>query len=72
MPVSQRHIPENAEMLLTALFRASAGCFVRGALPGENVQCLGYESWRWTIWGGIAYFIERIIREVSNFHHSVN
>lgn len=33
-------------------------------MPGQDVQCLGYESWRWTIWGGIAYFLERIVREV--------
>lgn len=48
-----------------------AGCFVRGALPGEEVQCLGYESWRWTIWGGIAYFAERMWREVSIFHQNI-
>ena len=38
---------------------------MRGALPGEPVECIGYESWKWTIWGGIAYFAERMYREVS-------
>lgn len=42
----------------------AAGCFVRGALPGQPVECLGYGSWRWTIWAGIAYFSERVVREV--------
>lgn len=37
-----------------------AGCFVRGALPGDSVQCLGYESWHWTIWGGIACSYPRL------------
>ncbi|SCV69961.1 BQ2448_1355 [Microbotryum intermedium] len=40
----------------------TAGCFVRGALPGQPVRCLGYESWHWTIAAGILYFIERMIR----------
>lgn len=43
---------------------------MRGALPGQAVECIGYESWRWTIWGGIAYFIERMYREVRPPHSS--
>lgn len=27
------------------------------------MQCLGYNSWHWTIWAGIAYFVERVVRE---------
>lgn len=50
--------------LISPFYVRLAGCFVRGGLPGQNVQCLGYESWRWTIWGGIAYFLERIVREI--------
>lgn len=54
---------------------STAGCFVRGALPDAPVTCLGYESWHWTIWGGIAYFIERVVREVRrgrSFHSSAH
>ncbi|KAL8292839.1 hypothetical protein RQP46_000533 [Phenoliferia psychrophenolica] len=53
-----------AFFFLLGLYTHATGCFVRGALPNEPVQCLGYGSWRWTIWAGIAYFIERVVREV--------
>lgn len=33
-------------------------------MPGEPVECLGYFTWRFTIWGGILYFLERVLREV--------
>ncbi|KAK4054161.1 hypothetical protein OIV83_001187 [Microbotryomycetes sp. JL201] len=51
-------------LFLLCLYTHATGCFVRGALPSQPVRCLGYNSWTWTIWGGIAYVIERIIREV--------
>lgn len=51
-------------LILFLLYIHAIGCFVRGALPGQEVKCLGYNSWTWTIWGGIAYFFERVIREV--------
>ncbi|ORY89731.1 ferric reductase NAD binding domain-domain-containing protein [Leucosporidium creatinivorum] len=51
---------------LLGLYTHATGCFVRGALPDTPVTCLGYESWHWTIWGGIAYFIERVVREVRS------
>lgn len=53
-----------AFFFLLGLYTHATGCFVRGALPGTPVQCLGYESWRWTIWGGILYFMERVWREI--------
>ncbi|KAI5476018.1 hypothetical protein MNV49_000490 [Pseudohyphozyma bogoriensis] len=53
-----------AFFFLLGLYTHAVGCFVRGALPDEPVQCLGYESWRWTIWGGILYFGERVWREI--------
>lgn len=51
-------------MILFCLYVHAVGCFVRGALPGQPVRCLGYYSWTWTIWGGIALLLERIVREV--------
>ncbi|GAA5971401.1 hypothetical protein JCM8115_000202 [Rhodotorula mucilaginosa] len=51
-------------LILFLLYIHAIGCFVRGALPGQEVKCLGYNSWTWTIWGGIAYFFERVIREI--------
>ncbi|GAA5988021.1 hypothetical protein JCM10908_002031 [Rhodotorula pacifica] len=51
-------------LILFLLYIHAIGCFVRGALPGQPVRCLGYYSWTWTIWGGIAYVFERFIREV--------
>jgi len=45
---------------LLAVYNHANGCFVRTA---ANV-CKGYLTWRFTIWGGIAYFFERVVREV--------
>ncbi|GAA5911842.1 hypothetical protein JCM6882_005215 [Rhodosporidiobolus microsporus] len=53
-------------LFLLCLYVHAVGCFVRGALPDTPVRCLGYYSWVWTIWGGIAYFFERIVREVRS------
>jgi len=55
------------------LYSHATGCFVRDSVgpaytttfPFYNTEfCLGYESWRWTIWPGIAYFGERVWREI--------
>ncbi|KAG6332505.1 hypothetical protein ID866_6582 [Astraeus odoratus] len=55
-----------------ALYTHATGCFVRDTPDPDYVDsfpfysakhCLGYESWRFTIWSGIAYFGERILRE---------
>ncbi|BGP25328.1 hypothetical protein JCM10295v2_004251 [Rhodotorula toruloides] len=53
-------------LILFCLYIHAVGCFVRGALPGQPVRCLGYNSWTWTIWGGIALLLERIVRELRS------
>ncbi|GAA5867119.1 hypothetical protein JCM8547_006245 [Rhodosporidiobolus lusitaniae] len=53
-------------LFLICLYVHAVGCFVRGALPEQPVRCLGYYSWVWTVWGGVAYLLERIIREVRS------
>lgn len=58
-----------------ALYSHATGCFVRDSVNAEYVStfpfynpefCLGYESWRWTIWPGIAYFGERVYRVIRS------
>ncbi|MBW0522896.1 hypothetical protein O181_062611 [Austropuccinia psidii MF-1] len=46
------------------LYTHATGCFVRGALPGRKSQCLGYHSVDFAVWSGVAYFCERIWREI--------
>lgn len=55
-----------------ALYTHATGCFVRDSVDPDYIDtfpfystqhCLGYESWRFIIWPGIAYFSERMIRE---------
>jgi len=29
-------------------------------------HCIGYEGWRWELWGGGLYFIERVYREIRS------
>ncbi|KAM0789559.1 hypothetical protein ACM66B_000370 [Microbotryomycetes sp. NB124-2] len=57
-------------LFLLCLYTHATGCFVRGALPDQPVRCLGYNSWLWTIWGGLAYLVERVIREVRARRHT--
>lgn len=57
---------DQAFFFLVALYFHAIGCFVKGALPGQPVKCLGYNSWQWCIGGGILYVFERLIRIVSN------
>ncbi|KIJ21819.1 hypothetical protein PAXINDRAFT_165200 [Paxillus involutus ATCC 200175] len=54
------------------LYTHATGCFVRDSVNPDYTStfpfystehCLGYESWRFTIWPGIAYFAERMYRE---------
>jgi NADPH oxidase len=61
-----------AFFFMIALYTHATGCFVRNspdpdyqaAFPFYNTEhCLGYESWRFIIWPGIAYFGERMYRE---------
>lgn len=57
---------------MLGLYTHATGCFVRDtALPyspfaGEQFwgHCLGYEGWRWELWGGGLYLIERVYREI--------
>jgi NADPH oxidase len=57
---------------LLGLYTHATGCFVRDtALPysvfaGKNFwgHCIGYEGWRWELWGGGLYFAERLYREI--------
>ena len=58
---------------MIGLYTHATGCFVRDSTDAEYVStfpfyntefCLGYESWRYTIWPGIIYFGERIWREI--------
>lgn len=57
---------------LLAMYTHATGCFVRDtAAPyspfaGANFwnHCIGYEGWRWELWGGGIYLLERIYREI--------
>ncbi|KAH0555697.1 hypothetical protein GP486_006358 [Trichoglossum hirsutum] len=57
---------------LLGLYTHATNCFVRDTkLPfspfaGGNFwnHCIGYEGWRWELWGGGIYLIERIYREI--------
>ncbi|RDX55749.1 NADPH oxidase [Lentinus brumalis] len=62
-----------AFFFMIGLYAHATGCFVRdSAEPAYSAvfpfyttdHCLGYESWRFTIWPGIIYFGERIWREI--------
>ena len=62
-----------AFFFMIGLYTHATGCFVRdSAEPSyspifpfyKTDHCLGYESWRFTIWPGILYFGERIWREI--------
>ncbi|GAA5960114.1 hypothetical protein JCM3765_002476 [Sporobolomyces pararoseus] len=55
-----------AFLFLIALYFHAIGCFVRGALPGRLVKCLGYNSWQWCIGGGVLYLLERLIRLIRS------
>ncbi|KAL5345781.1 hypothetical protein ACLOAV_009535 [Pseudogymnoascus australis] len=57
---------------LLGLYTHATGCFVRDTadpfspFAGKDFwdHCVGYEGWRWELWGGGLYFAERIYREV--------
>jgi NADPH oxidase len=62
-----------AFFFMLALYSHATGCFVRDStnpdfiptFPFYSTQhCLGYFSWRFTIWPGILYFGERVYREI--------
>ncbi|KUJ24117.1 uncharacterized protein LY89DRAFT_573348 [Mollisia scopiformis] len=59
---------------MLGLYTHATGCFVRDStLPlspfaGEQfwVHCIGYEGWRWELWGGGLYLMERLYREIRS------
>ena len=62
-----------AFFFMIGLYAHATGCFVRDSPePSYSAvfpfyktdHCLGYESWRFTIWPGIIYFGERVWREI--------
>jgi NADPH oxidase len=61
-----------AFFFMIGLYTHATGCFVRDSVDPDYIgffpfysteHCLGYESWRFIIWPGIAYFGERLYRE---------
>jgi NADPH oxidase len=61
-----------AFFFMIALYTHATGCFVRDSVNPDYIRpfpfystehCLGYESWRFIIWPGLAYFGERVYRE---------
>jgi len=56
-----------AFFFMLCLYTHAVGCFVSTKpTPTEPKRCKGYFSWHWTIWGGIIYFFERVLREVRS------
>ncbi|KIP11399.1 hypothetical protein PHLGIDRAFT_83405 [Phlebiopsis gigantea 11061_1 CR5-6] len=62
-----------AFFFMIGLYAHATGCFVRDSADPDYItsfpfysteHCLGYESWRFTIWPGIIYFGERVYREI--------
>jgi NADPH oxidase len=62
-----------AFFFMIGLYTHATGCFVRDSVDPAYIftfpfystkNCLGYESWRFTIWPGILYFGERVYREI--------
>ena len=59
---------------LLALYTHATGCFVRDSvqpfspLAGQPfwTHCIGYQGWRWELWGGGLYLFERIYREINS------
>jgi len=61
-----------AFFFMIGLYTHATGCFVRDSTDPDYIptfpfysteHCLGYLSWRYTIWPGIIYFGERAYRE---------
>ncbi|KAJ7783709.1 NADPH oxidase [Mycena maculata] len=61
-----------AFFFMLGLYTHATGCFVRDSVNPDYIKtfpfystehCLGYLSWRFTIWPGILYFGERVYRE---------
>jgi NADPH oxidase len=61
-----------AFFFMLGLYTHATGCFVRDSVDPDYIKsfpfystehCLGYLSWRYTIWPGLIYFGERVYRE---------
>ena len=59
---------------LLALYTHATGCFVRDSTEPYSPfagnpfwqHCIGYEGWRWELFGGGLYLIERVYREITS------
>ncbi|KAI9893845.1 MAG: hypothetical protein M1814_005398 [Vezdaea aestivalis] len=59
---------------LLALYTHATGCFVRDSVKPHSpfagnpfwTHCIGYEGWRWELFGGGIYFFERVYRELNS------
>ncbi|KAH6708852.1 FAD-binding domain-containing protein [Leptodontidium sp. MPI-SDFR-AT-0119] len=59
---------------LLGLYTHATGCFVRDTtdpfspFDHDNFwkHCIGYQGWRWELWGGGLYFMERVYRELRS------
>ncbi|EEH22200.1 hypothetical protein PABG_04411 [Paracoccidioides brasiliensis Pb03] len=57
---------------MLGLYTHATGCFVRDTVnpfspfAGKDfwTHCIGYEGWRWELWGGGIYLFERLYREI--------
>ncbi|RPA85489.1 hypothetical protein BJ508DRAFT_177071 [Ascobolus immersus RN42] len=61
-----------AFVFMLGLYTHAVGCFVRDTADGFSPfagkdfwdHCIGYQSWRFTLWVGVIYFFERVYREI--------
>jgi NADPH oxidase len=59
---------------LLGMYTHATGCFVRDTVQPYSPfagaifwnHCIGYEGWRWELWGGGLYLIERLYREIRS------
>lgn len=59
---------------LLGLYTHATGCFVRDTTRSFSPfagkafwnHCIGYQGWRWELWGGGLYFMERVYREIRS------
>jgi len=59
---------------LIGMYTHATGCFVRDTVQPFSPfaatnfwgHCIGYEGWRWELWGGGLYLMERLYREIRS------
>lgn len=59
---------------LLAMYTHATGCFVRDSVESHSPfagapfwdHCIGYQGWRWELWGGGLYLCERLYREIRS------